>query len=148
MLLRVKAQWVIANPCSLLLGLFWWLDAGSSGDITLRIWPARLQASSKPLLDNLAQAIGRGGQNVRLASQLTGWTLNVMTEADIQAKQQAERGDQRSHAARPSGGARRSATSRACRAINAGSAGSRGAAPGGTIAGPIVTGAPDSTRTS
>ncbi|MFJ2462453.1 transcription termination factor NusA, partial [Pseudomonas neuropathica] len=30
--------------------------------------------------DNLAQAIGRGGQNVRLASQLTGWTLNVMTE--------------------------------------------------------------------
>ncbi|WP_425913089.1 transcription termination factor NusA [Pseudomonas sp. GWSMS-1] len=43
--------------------------------------------------DSLAQAIGRGGQNVRLASQLTGWTLNVMTEADIQAKQQAETGD-------------------------------------------------------
>ncbi|MDM9652415.1 transcription termination factor NusA [Pseudomonas wenzhouensis] len=43
--------------------------------------------------DNLAQAIGRGGQNVRLASQLTGWTLNVMTEADIQAKQQAETSD-------------------------------------------------------
>lgn len=43
--------------------------------------------------DNLAQAIGRGGQNVRLASQLTGWTLNVMTEADIQAKQQEETGD-------------------------------------------------------
>jgi len=43
--------------------------------------------------DNLAQAIGRGGQNVRLASQLTGWTLNVMTEADIQTKQQAETGD-------------------------------------------------------
>ncbi len=41
----------------------------------------------------MAQAIGRGGQNVRLASQLTGWTLNVMTEADIQAKQQAETGD-------------------------------------------------------
>ncbi|MDH0302468.1 MULTISPECIES: transcription termination factor NusA [unclassified Pseudomonas] len=43
--------------------------------------------------DNLAQAIGRGGQNVRLASQLTAWTLNVMTEKDIQAKQQAETGD-------------------------------------------------------
>ncbi|MGK9065581.1 transcription termination factor NusA [Stutzerimonas chloritidismutans] len=43
--------------------------------------------------DNLAQAIGRGGQNVRLASQLTGWTLNVMTEADIQTKQQEETGD-------------------------------------------------------
>ncbi|WP_438281233.1 transcription termination factor NusA [Pseudomonas alabamensis] len=43
--------------------------------------------------DNLAQAIGRGGQNVRLASQLSGWTLNVMTEKDIQAKQQAETGD-------------------------------------------------------
>ena len=43
--------------------------------------------------DNLAQAIGRGGQNVRLASQLTGWTLNVMTEADIQSRQQQETGD-------------------------------------------------------
>lgn len=43
--------------------------------------------------DNLAQAIGRSGQNVRLASQLTGWTLNVMTEEDIMAKQQAETGD-------------------------------------------------------
>ncbi len=43
--------------------------------------------------DNLAQAIGRSGQNVRLASQLTGWTLNVMTEEDIRAKQEAETGD-------------------------------------------------------
>lgn len=43
--------------------------------------------------DNLAQAIGRGGQNVRLASQLTGWTLNVMTESDIQARQQQETGN-------------------------------------------------------
>ena len=39
---------------------------------------------------NLAQAIGRGGQNVRLASELTGWTLNVMTEEDAQAKQEKE----------------------------------------------------------
>jgi len=29
--------------------------------------------------DNLSQAIGRGGQNVRLATQLTGWELNVLT---------------------------------------------------------------------
>ena len=29
--------------------------------------------------DNLAQAIGRSGQNVRLASELTGWRINVMT---------------------------------------------------------------------
>ena len=27
--------------------------------------------------DNLAQTIGRNGQNVRLATQLTGWTLNI-----------------------------------------------------------------------
>ncbi len=40
--------------------------------------------------DNLAQAIGRGGQNVRLASELTGWTLNVMTESAAEAKQQQE----------------------------------------------------------
>ncbi|MEH6387482.1 transcription termination factor NusA [Pseudomonas profundi] len=43
--------------------------------------------------DNLAQAIGRSGQNVRLASQLTGWTLNVMTEEAIVAKREAETGD-------------------------------------------------------
>jgi transcription termination/antitermination protein NusA len=42
--------------------------------------------------DNLAQAIGRGGQNVRLASELTGWTLNIMTEADAAAKQEDEAG--------------------------------------------------------
>ena len=43
--------------------------------------------------ENLAQAIGRGGQNVRLASQLTGWTLNVMSQEDIQSRQQEETGD-------------------------------------------------------
>lgn len=40
--------------------------------------------------DQLAMAIGRGGQNVRLASELTGWRLNVMTVADAQAKQETE----------------------------------------------------------
>jgi len=40
--------------------------------------------------DNLAQAIGRNGQNVRLASQLTGWELNVMTVAELQSKHQDE----------------------------------------------------------
>ena len=39
---------------------------------------------------NLAQAIGRNGQNVRLATQLTGWVLNVMTTQDLNAKHQAE----------------------------------------------------------
>jgi N utilization substance protein A len=38
----------------------------------------------------LAQAIGRGGQNVRLASELTGWTLNVMTEEAAQEKGASE----------------------------------------------------------
>ncbi|MEO5574150.1 MAG: transcription termination factor NusA [Gammaproteobacteria bacterium] len=40
--------------------------------------------------DQLSQAIGRGGQNVRLASQLTGWELNVMTEAQAEEKSEAE----------------------------------------------------------
>ncbi len=39
---------------------------------------------------NLAQAIGRSGQNVRLASQLTGWDLNVMTVEDLNAKHEEE----------------------------------------------------------
>ena len=40
--------------------------------------------------EKLAQAIGRGGQNVRLASELTGWILNVMTSADAEAKKEEE----------------------------------------------------------
>jgi N utilization substance protein A len=40
--------------------------------------------------DNLAQAIGRSGQNVRLASQLTGWELNVMTVEDLNTKHEEE----------------------------------------------------------
>ncbi|UXN37717.1 transcription termination factor NusA [Avibacterium paragallinarum] len=40
--------------------------------------------------ENLPQAIGRNGQNVRLAIQLTGWTLNVMTTAALNEKHQAE----------------------------------------------------------
>jgi N utilization substance protein A len=38
----------------------------------------------------LAQAIGRSGQNIRLASELTGWELNVMTLDDAQNKQEEE----------------------------------------------------------
>ena len=40
--------------------------------------------------DKLSQAIGRGGQNILLASQLTGWDLNVMTESDAEAKSESE----------------------------------------------------------
>ncbi|MQY51081.1 transcription termination/antitermination protein NusA [Rhodocyclus tenuis] len=40
--------------------------------------------------DNLAIAIGRGGQNVRLASELTGWTINLMTEEESKTKAEAE----------------------------------------------------------
>lgn len=45
--------------------------------------------------DKLAQAIGRGGQNVRLASRLTGWQLNVMTADQVQAKSEAEQATSR-----------------------------------------------------
>ncbi|WP_283788128.1 transcription termination factor NusA [Bermanella sp. WJH001] len=44
------------------------------------------------LEDQLAIAIGRGGQNVKLASELTGWTINVMTEEEAGAKQEEEQG--------------------------------------------------------
>ncbi|MEX1664739.1 transcription termination factor NusA [Zhongshania arctica] len=42
--------------------------------------------------DNLAQAIGRAGQNVRLAGQLTGWTINVMSIEEMGAKHEQESG--------------------------------------------------------
>jgi len=40
--------------------------------------------------EQLAQAIGRGGQNIRLATDLTGWKLNVMTEKDAASKHENE----------------------------------------------------------
>ena len=40
--------------------------------------------------ENLAMAIGRNGQNIRLASQLTGWELNIMTVEELNEKHQAE----------------------------------------------------------
>ena len=40
--------------------------------------------------DKLSQAIGRGGQNVRLASKLTGWQLNVMTADQVREKSESE----------------------------------------------------------
>lgn len=41
--------------------------------------------------DNLALAIGTGGRNVRLASELTGWTINIMTAAESAQKSETER---------------------------------------------------------
>lgn len=43
--------------------------------------------------EKLSQAIGRGGQNIRLASELSGWELNVMTETDAEQKSEAEMRD-------------------------------------------------------
>ncbi len=40
--------------------------------------------------ENLAIAIGRGGQNVRLASEMTGWRINIMTAEESSAKQAEE----------------------------------------------------------
>ncbi len=40
--------------------------------------------------EQLSQAIGRNGQNVKLASELTGWTINVMTEEQAKVKAEAE----------------------------------------------------------
>jgi N utilization substance protein A len=42
--------------------------------------------------ENLAVAIGRAGQNVRLASELTGWELNIMSVEESASKQEAEAG--------------------------------------------------------
>jgi len=45
--------------------------------------------------ENLPKAIGTKGQNVRLASELTGWQINIMTPEESQSRQEAERGDLR-----------------------------------------------------
>ena len=46
--------------------------------------------------ENLAIAIGRGGQNVRLASELTGWKINIMDAVESAAKADSEAGEVRS----------------------------------------------------
>ncbi|NCV71660.1 MAG: transcription termination/antitermination protein NusA, partial [Betaproteobacteria bacterium] len=43
--------------------------------------------------DNLALAIGTGGRNVRLASELTGWTINIMTAEESAQKSETERSE-------------------------------------------------------
>jgi N utilization substance protein A len=45
--------------------------------------------------DRLSQAIGRGGQNVRLASELSGWRLNVMSEQQASERSDEETGQLR-----------------------------------------------------
>jgi N utilization substance protein A len=40
--------------------------------------------------EKLSQAIGKGGQNIRMASQLTGWDLNIMSTADMESKAETE----------------------------------------------------------
>ena len=40
--------------------------------------------------EKLSQAIGKGGQNIRMASQLTGWDLNIMSTADMENKAESE----------------------------------------------------------
>ncbi|MEA1989321.1 MAG: transcription termination factor NusA [Pseudomonadota bacterium] len=44
--------------------------------------------------EQLSQAIGKNGQNIRLASELTGWELNVMTQTDMAEKHETESKDQ------------------------------------------------------
>ena len=40
--------------------------------------------------EKLSMAIGRGGQNIRMASQLTGWTLNIMSTTEMESKSESE----------------------------------------------------------
>lgn len=44
--------------------------------------------------EQLSQAIGKNGQNIRLASELTGWELNVMTQSEMNEKHDVESKDQ------------------------------------------------------
>ena len=61
--------------------------------------------------ENLAIAIGRGGQNVRLASELTGWRINIMTAEESRAKQASESDSIRACSSTSSTSTRRSPTS-------------------------------------
>jgi N utilization substance protein A len=67
------------------------INAMSPADVTSIVVDEDAHAMDVAVKDeNLSQAIGRGGQNVRLASQLTGWELNVMSEEQAAEKSEAE----------------------------------------------------------
>jgi N utilization substance protein A len=75
------------NPAQLVI------NAMAPADITSIVVDEDTHAMDLAVVkDQLSQAIGRNGQNVRLASQLTGWTLNVMTTDEFENKNQEESG--------------------------------------------------------
>lgn len=66
------------------------INAMSPADVVSIVMDEETRSMDIAVDENqLAQAIGRGGQNVRLAMQLTGWNLNVMTEAEAEEKNEA-----------------------------------------------------------
>jgi N utilization substance protein A len=67
------------------------INAMSPADVTSIVMDEERHAMDVAVdEEKLSQAIGRGGQNIRLASELTGWELNVMTEADAEEKSETE----------------------------------------------------------
>lgn len=67
------------------------INAMSPADVTSIVVDEESHSMDIAVKDeNLSQAIGRGGQNVRLASQLTGWELNVMSEEQAAEKSETE----------------------------------------------------------
>ena len=67
------------------------INAMSPADVTSIVADEELHSMDIAVEeDKLSQAIGRGGQNIRLASELSGWELNVMTEADAEEKSEEE----------------------------------------------------------
>ncbi|MDJ0739422.1 MAG: transcription termination factor NusA [Gammaproteobacteria bacterium] len=67
------------------------INAMSPADVTSIVVDEETHSMDIAVKDeNLSQAIGRGGQNVRLASQLTGWELNVMSEEQAAEKSEVE----------------------------------------------------------
>ncbi len=67
------------------------INAMSPADVTSVVVDEELHSMDIAVEeDKLSQAIGRGGQNIRLASELSGWELNVMTEADADEKSEEE----------------------------------------------------------
>ena len=67
------------------------INAMSPADVTSIVVDEELHSMDIAVEeDKLSQAIGRGGQNIRLASELSGWELNVMTETDAEEKSEEE----------------------------------------------------------
>src|SRR3546814_5518516 len=80
----------VSGTCVCLRSFFFFFKQKTAYEMRISDWSSDVCSS-----DLLSLAIGRRGQNVRLASQLTGWDIDILTEQEESERRQKERSEER-----------------------------------------------------